>query len=80
MWNPFSVDELDDASSSSLSCLNEDKSEGIPTSVDFINNDNSRIITSFGHSHHILYDLETSKSIGRFDFFDSTTSKLLKFI
>ena len=74
IWNPFSVDELDDTSASSVACLNEDKSEGVPTSVDFLNTEKSRIITSFGATHHNLYDLETSKIITRFDYFDSTLS------
>lgn len=75
IWNPFSIDDLNEASSSSISCLNENKSEGVPSSVDFINNEKSKIITSFGSSHHNLYDIETSKIISRFDYFDSTISK-----
>jgi striatin 1/3/4 len=51
--------------------------EGTPSSLDFISNDKSRLITSFGATHHNLYDVETSKIISRFDYYDSTLSILL---
>ena len=78
LWNPVSnsivdhVDELKETSISCLSCLNQDKSEGVPTSVDYIKNDKTKLITSFGSSHHILYDIETSKSLLKLDYFDSS--------
>lgn len=75
VWNPFSIDDLNEASSTSISCLNENKSEGAATSVDFVNGEKSRIITSFGSTHHNLYDIETSKLITKFDYFDSKISK-----
>lgn len=75
IWNPFSIDELDETTTVSLSCLNEDKSEGTPTSVDFVNNENTKIVASFDRSHHCLYDIETSKIIAKFDYHDSKTSK-----
>lgn len=77
VWKPFSIDELDDSNSSCLKCLNENKEEGIPTSVDFINNDKSKIVTSFESSHHNVYDLETSKVICRLDYSDSTFSNFI---
>ena len=76
VWNPFSIDDLNEASSTSISCLNENKSDGVATSVDFVNGEKSRIITSFGSTHHNLYDIETSKLITKFDYFDSKISKL----
>lgn len=79
LWNPFSIDELDEASSSCIKCLNENKEEGIPTSVDFINNDKSKIVTSFESSHHNVYDLETSKVICRLDYYDPTISNKRKY-
>lgn len=74
VWNPFSIDELDEASSSSVKCFNESKEEGCPTSIDFINNDKSRIVTSFEGSHHNIYDLETSKVTCRFDYSDGSAN------
>lgn len=79
VWKPFGIDELDDSNSSCLKCLNENKEEGVPTSVDFINNDKSKIVTSFESSHHNVYDLETSKVICRLDYSDSTISNYLFF-
>jgi striatin 1/3/4 len=73
IWNPFNIDELSETGYC-LSCLNENKNEGTPSSLDFINNDKSRLITSFGVTHHNLYDIETSKIISRFDYFDSTSN------
>lgn len=52
--------------------------QGTPTSIDFINNDNSKFVTSFGSSHHSIYDIETSKEVCRFDYADPSISK--KFI
>jgi striatin 1/3/4 len=75
VWSPFSIDELDETAATCVSCLNEDKSQGVPTSVDFINAESSRIVTSFGASHHSLYDVETSKLISKFDFHDSRSSE-----
>ena len=76
LWNPINnadyVDELKETSISCLSCLNQDKSEGVPSSVDYIKNDKTKIITSFGSSHHTLYDLETSKSILKLDYSESS--------
>jgi WD40 repeat protein len=77
VWNPFSIDELDETAATCMSCLNEDKSEGVPTSVDFVNNESSRIVTSFGATHHSLYDIETSKIISKFDYYDSRSSRIL---
>lgn len=74
IWNPFGIDELDEASSSPVKCINESKEEGIPTSIDFINNEKSRIVTSFGDTHHNVYDIETSKVICRLDYADSDAS------
>ena len=59
LWNPLNssisyVDELKETSVSCISCLNQDKSEGVPSSVDYIKNDKTKLITSFGSSHHIL--------------------------
>ncbi len=76
LWNPLNssisyVDELKEANVSCISCLNQDKSEGVPSSVDYIKNDKTKLITSFGSSHHILYDLETSKSIMKLDYSES---------
>ncbi len=48
--------------------------EGTPSSLDFVSNDKSRLITSFGETHHNLYDVETSKIISRFDYYESTLS------
>lgn len=73
VWNPFSIDELDEANASSIKCINESK-EGVPTSIDFINNEKSRIVTSFESSHHNIYDLETSKVICRFDYSNPTSN------
>ena len=96
LWNPFSIDELDETDSSCVKCINENKGklsclasklkifkninlnlteEGTPTSVDFISNDKSKIITSFGASHHNVYDLETSKVTCRLDYSDTSQSK-----
>ena len=58
-----------------LECHFESKSEGVPSSIDFIHNDKSRVVTSFGNTHHNIYDLETSKVICKFDFSDPTISK-----
>ena len=71
VWNPFSIDELDEASSSSVKCFNESKEEGCPTSIDFINGEKSRIVTSFESSHHNIYDVETGKVTCRFDYAES---------
>jgi WD40 repeat protein len=80
IWNPFSIDELDETAATCLTCFNEDKSEGaVPTSVDFVNNESSRIVASFGASHHTLFDVETSKIISKFDFYDSRSSNYSKF-
>jgi striatin 1/3/4 len=71
------VDELKAESAECVSCLNEDKSQSsscCPTSVDFIKNDKTKIITSFGWSHHALYDLETSKCILKLDYSDGGLS------
>lgn len=74
VWNPFGVDELDDSNCSPLLCLNESKKNGLPTSIDFINNEKSKIVTSFDSSYHNIYDLETSKVICKLDFFEQNTN------
>ncbi len=78
VWNPFGIDELDQANSSSLKCINESKEEGVPTSIDFIHNDKSKIVTSFTNTHHNIYDLETSKVICKLNYSDANTSNLNK--
>ncbi len=76
VWNPFGIDELDENNCASIKCINESKEEGVPTSIDFIHSDKSKIVTSFTNTHHNIYDLETSKVICRFDYSDTNTSKL----
>ena len=49
--------------------------QGVPTSIDFVNNDKSRFITSFSSGHHAIYDLETSKIISKLDFSDQQQSE-----
>ena len=73
LWNPINsslnyVDELKEANSTCLSCLNQDKSEGVPSSVDYIKSDKTKIVTSFGSSHHGLYDIEASKLILKLEY------------
>lgn len=70
VWNPFGIDELDETNCTATKIINESKQEGVPTSLDFINNDKSRIVTSFGSTHHNVYDLETSKVICKLDYAD----------
>lgn len=54
------------------------KGEGVATSVDFVNSEKSKIIASFGSTHHNLYDIETSKLISKFDYYDSKISNTKK--
>jgi WD40 repeat protein len=75
-WNPFSIDELNEADSASLSCLNENKEEGTPTSVDYVNSDKSRIVVSFDSNRHCIYDIETSKLVTKFDYSEPKTGTL----
>ena len=48
IWTPLIsgstnyVDELKEPAATCASCINEDKSEGVPSSVDFIKNDKSK--------------------------------------
>ena len=56
------------------------KEEGVPTSIDFINNEKSWVVTSFESTHHNIYDLETSKVICKLDYSDSSASKYSLFI
>jgi hypothetical protein len=63
IWsNPFDDDLINST------VLNSTKEEGIPTCVNFIKNDTSKIICSFDSLKHVLYDIEYSKAVTKFDF------------
>ena len=55
---------------------NKNKGEGVPTCVDFVNNEKTRVVASFGTTHHNVYDVETSRVVSRFDYLDSTASMI----
>lgn len=74
VWKPFGIDELDETNCTATKILNESKQEGVPTSIDFINNEKSWVVTSFESTHHNIYDLETSKVICKLDYSDSSAN------
>ena len=41
--------------------------DGVPTSVDFVRDDHSRIVTSYTSAACVLFDLETTKAVTRLD-------------
>lgn len=49
-------------------------SDGVPTSTDFVRDDMDRIIVSYTSGNCIVYDLETTKPVLRFDLPNEVTN------
>ena len=60
LWNPQSKAAL-------MSVFTAAESDGIPTSVDFVRDDSSRMVTSYTSAACLLFDLETGKVVTRLD-------------
>ena len=43
------------------------ESDGVPSSVDFVRDDSSRIVASFSSSHSVIFDVETGKQLLRLE-------------
>lgn len=66
IWsNPFNEDANSIIASN---ILNSNKENGIPTSVNFIQNDQNKIICSFDSLTHVIYDIEYAKPVITIDY------------
>lgn len=59
LWSPQSKVPLLNTFSS--------ETDGIPSSVDFVRDDPSRIVVSFSSSHNVIFDIETGKQLLRLE-------------
>ncbi|XP_066145136.1 striatin-3 [Euwallacea fornicatus] len=59
LWSPHNKIQLLNTFSS--------ESDGVPSSVDFVRDDSSRIVASFSSSHSVIFDVETGKQLLRLE-------------
>ncbi|XP_066244844.1 striatin-3 [Euwallacea similis] len=59
LWSPHNKIQLLNTFSS--------ESDGVPSSVDFVRDDPSRIVASFSSSHSVIFDVETGKQLLRLE-------------